>query len=451
MPILFQKSFWDDTWTRRKGIEGKLGCAILAAGLGKRLDPLTTRYLPKPMFPLGGKIPMVEIWVRRMVESGIRDVSMNLCVLAETIKRHFQDGSKFGCNITYVEEETPSGTLGGICKQALGSKAKRLPGEKPVKLKPFKGSTLIVPSGDIVTNFGPELLEKMYDIHTRAGAAFTIVLVPVPPERKKDYGTAVLSKPQRHKGIVSKSGRITQFLEKSPDSPSNLSNASIYMIEVELLRLLDPLRTVAKADAPEPFYDFGKHVFPALLRKLPYISLPKDMPVWGIQYDGEWFDVGLKRDYLRVNKCLLDGEIDVPLPYEKLPWGYLGTDVAIDFSRVNIVPPVIIGNQCTVEAGATVGPYALIGDGWTVEKGATVRNSVLWETYPSFDERGEEMSSTTRRLVDRHEIRRGVTVEESIIAGGTIECDVSERTIEVSPDGQLKTLSIDYVPEGPRA
>ena len=41
--------------------------------------------------------------------------------------------------------------------------------------------------------------------------------------------------------IVSKSGRIAEFIEKDPDSPSNLNNASIYMIETEVLKALDAL------------------------------------------------------------------------------------------------------------------------------------------------------------------------------------------------------------------
>ena len=89
--------------------------AILAAGLGKRMDPLTAHHLPKPLFPLGGKVPMAEVWVRRLVRSGITDISMNLCVLADTIKRHFQDGTKFGAKIRYVEEDSPSGRSVTIC------------------------------------------------------------------------------------------------------------------------------------------------------------------------------------------------------------------------------------------------------------------------------------------------------------------------------------------------
>lgn len=115
------------------------------------------------------------------MESGITDVSMNLCVLANLIKRHFHYGQKFGANLSYVQEDVPSGTLGGVCKQALGERSKKLASDRcTVTQEPYRGSTLIVPSGDIVTNFGSDLLEEMYDIHRASGAAFTMALVPVP-------------------------------------------------------------------------------------------------------------------------------------------------------------------------------------------------------------------------------------------------------------------------------
>ena len=416
------------------------------------MDPLTAAHLPKPLFPLGGKLPMAEVWVRRLVESGITDISMNLCVLSETIKRHFKDGSKFGARIGYVDEEVPSGTLGGVCKQAFGCEAKRLLSEQDhPQATPFQGSTVIAPSGDIVTNFGSELLEEMYEIHKQVGAALTMVLVPVPWERRKDFGTVVLENPERRQDIVSQSGRIEEFVEKDPNSPSNLNNASIYMIETDLLKYLDEMRTEAQLDVPTPFYDFGKHVFPALLGKLPGISIDKKFLLWGIRYDGSWFDVGQKRDYLRVNEQLLDGQIDITLPYEKLPWGFLGNNVNIDFSKVTIRPPVVIGNNCIVEPGATLGPYAVIGDDWRIQKRVELEHSVLWERFSFFDSRGREIPAEARKQVDRHEIRSGVKVSQSIIAGGDIQTDIHEKTVDVDEDGELQILSIDYVPEGPRA
>lgn len=454
MPIKFDENYWkENCWTYKNGLEGKIKGAILAAGLGKRMDPLTVTHLPKPLFPLGGKVPMAEIWVRRFVNSGITDVSMNLCVLSETIKRYFKDGSKFAANISYVHEDVPTGTLGGVCKQALGRNSKSVyPDETIPQFKEFGGTTLIVPSGDVVTNFGAELLEKMYEIHKSVGSKFTMVLVPIPEERKKDFGTVVLENPKECHGIICNSGPIKEFREKDPNSPSNLNNASIYMIEMDLIRILDKYRTAADVTIEKPFYDFGKHVFPAMLDQLPYIKLPEEYKkLLGIQYNGEWFDVGQKRDYLKVNKSLLDNEINITLPYEKLPWGYMGTNTVVDYSKITIIPPVVIGNNCEIRPGATIGPYAVIGDGWKIEKGATVRHTVLWERLPYFTKDGKEISIEDRKLVDWHEIKRNVTVEWCIVAGGIVEENIKEKTVDVLEDGSPSINPIDYVPKGPRA
>ncbi len=443
MPIEFSQSFWQQCWASRRGVHADIRGAILAAGLGRRMEPLTD-HLPKPLFPLGGKVSMAELWVRALVASGITDVSMNLCVLGETIKSHFQDGTKFAARIGYVEEDVPSGTLGGVCKQALGAGTKCVRADEVMPAGPkFAGSTLIVPSGDIATNFDAARLEEMYDVHKRAGAACTVVLVPVPWERRKDFGTVILSSPETRPGLLSRSGRIEEFREKDPDSPSNLNNASIYMLEMELLEALDALRTEARPDLREPFYDFGKHVFPAMLGRLPYVSLPADCVLWGVEYDGAWFDVGQKRDYLQVNESVLDGELVLDLPYEKLPWGYLGNGVDIDFSRTTIHPPVVIGNGCVVGRGCRLGPYAVVGDGWSLEDGVAIRRSVLWERAAS--------PGDGSAAADPHAVRHGVTIEGSIVVGGAIATDLREQTAALGEDGALRILPIDYVPGGERA
>jgi NDP-sugar pyrophosphorylase family protein len=452
MPIHFEPSFWADRWARRRDVAGELRCTILAAGLGRRMEPLTTHHLPKPMFPLGGAVPMAELWVRTMVDAGITDVTMNLCVLSRAIERHFRSGTALGADVRYVEEKTPSGTLGAVTKQVLGHRAKRtFDGETTPDLPPFAGSTVIAPSGDIVTDLSAEILEEAYDLHRKAGAAFTMVLVPVPWERRKDFGTVVLDRPESRSSLLSKSGRITEFREKDPESPSNLNNASIYIVERQLLETLDALRTEVRLELDEPFYDFGKHVFPAMLGELPYAELPGDHLLWGLEYDGRWLDVGQKRDYLRVNEKVLDGELEVELPYQKLPWGHLGSEVEIDFDRVEIRPPVVIGHRCTVEPGAVLGPYAVIGDGWSVGAEAEIRRSVLWPRLPFFAADGTEIPEAERRSVDPHRIGPGVTVEESIVTGGGIAEDVREKTVDVLADGEQRVLPIDQVPSGPRA
>lgn len=437
-------------WASGREERDRLGGTILAAGLGRRLEPLTARYIPKPLFPLGGKAPMVEAWVRKLVASGISDLSMNLCVLKETIRGCFGDGARYGARLSYVDEETPTGTLGGVCKQALGRDAKVLPGEAPLTNEPFRGSTVIAPSGDIVTNVGPDQLEELYDIHQRVGAALTMVLVPIAPERRKDFGTAILRQPESRTGVLSSSGRIIEFREKDPDSPSVLNNASIYFIDLGFLKELDALRTPAKLGVDRPFYDFGKQVFPALLGKLPHVDLSRNNLLWGVQYDGAWFDVGQKRDYLTVNEQVLDGRLDFAIPYEKRPWGHLGANVSIDLSRTKIVPPVVIGNDCTIEPGATLGPYAVIGDGWTIGRDAKVSRSVLWERYPMVRADGSQLSMDEMRRLDPHRIAAGVSITDSIVAGGDIRTSVSASTVVLDDDGNLEVTSIDASPDGPR-
>jgi len=446
MPIEYTDQFWKQCWASRQGLRPDLKGAVLTAGLGKRLDPLTAYHLPKPLFPLGGKVPIAETWARRFISSGITDVTLNLCLMADAIKHHFNSGAKFGLDLTYVEEEVPSGTLGGVCKMALGSMAKRVSDHEIVPaMPPFTGSTLLVPSGDIVANFGPDCMEEMYAIHRASGAALTIVLTPIEADRRKDFGTAVLKSPERRSGQLSLSGAVQEFREKDPDSPSCLNNASIYMIEMDLLRMIDAHRTEAALKVQCPLYDFGKHLFPAMLGQLDYVTLPKDCSVlWGIQFDGRWFDVGNKRDYLHVNQRVLDGDIDVPLTYEKLPWGYLGKGVAIDFSAVKIRPPVVIGNDCKVERGAILGPYAVIGDGWNIERGAHIENSVLWERYPYYVDGKHAISIKKRLNVDWHEVRAGVHVKDCIIAGGRIEADTFASTVDVREDGEVVSIPLDY-------
>ncbi len=424
--------------------------SILAAGLGRRLEPLTARYIPKPLFPLGGKTPMAEIWVRKLVDAGVADITMNLCVGRDAIREHFQDGRRFDTPISFIEEETPSGTLGGVCKQAFGRQTRLVEGETAPAIEPFTGSTLIVPSGDIVTNLDAPLIAELLELHRQAGAAFTLALVPVPRERIKDYGTAVLDAPRTRSGPLSRDGRIVRFHEKDPNSPSNLNNASVYFIETRLLRELAEHRTAAQFGVAEPFYDFGKHVFPALLGQLPYARLASDNLLWGVQYDGEWFDVGQKRDYLQVNEFVLDGRIAIDLPYAPRPWGFLGTNVELDLDRVQITPPVVIGNGCRIATGASLGPYAVIGDGWKIGPEARIARSVLWERYPLVGDHGQRLAHDHLGKIDTHEVAAGASIESAIVAGGRIDRDLRDCTVTLDEQGRMLILPLDHIPDGPR-
>jgi len=423
---------------KRLAIIGRnvVGAGILAAGVAKRLEPISA-IIAKPAFPLGGCVPIAETWVRRLEDLGVSELAMNLHRVPESIKGHFGNGEKFLVNINYVDEAQPSGTLGGALKMMRALKSR------------INGSftTMIVPSGDIVSEISLEDFERMLALHRQNGAAVTLMLTSVPWERVREFGTAQLQGIELKAGSSiprSTFGNLVDFKEKDPRSTSNLINASCYFIETRFLEDVEGDLTECTTDTslvPEPFHDFGRQVFPAMLGKLPYkshLAKYKDK-LFGFVSDARWFDVGRKRDYLDVNKAVLDGQVNLHLPYNKYSWGWIGSGVDIDLAKVTIIPPVVIGNNCEILDGAVIGPYAVIGDGWLIQEDARVQNSVLWQHLPY-------SNISKRRMVNR-----GVTVSSSIVVGGTIRSDVSNKTVDVADNGELIISDIDTVPDGPRA
>ncbi len=410
----------------------KLGVCMLAAGIAKRLEPISA-IIAKPAFPLAGRIPIAELWVRKFVEAGVPTLSMNLHRVPESIRGYFGDGAAFGADITYVYEPEPSGTLGGAIKMVRALQQKGLHPQR-----------VFIPSGDIVSEIGEEQLQEMVQRHVKSGAAFTVMLAPVPWERRVDYGTVVLEGIAPNLDVAPGTyARIDGFLEKVADSPSNENNASNYLVETDFLLELEPYLTEAKVGVEEPCYDFGKHVLTGMTGKVPHLGFlaRRGRDLYGYEPGRLWFDVGQKRDYLEVNRAALDGAIGLELPYRKTEWGWMGEGVQMQIDRVTIEPPVIIGDRCTIAPGAVIGPYACISEGWEVKERARIRDAVLWPHYHCSGIAADAAS----------EVGEGVVVDTAIVAGGRIRSDLREQTAHPQADGQLQVTDIDWAPGGERA
>ncbi|WP_458526737.1 N-acetylmuramate alpha-1-phosphate uridylyltransferase MurU [Onishia taeanensis] len=89
---------------------------ILAAGLGKRMRPLTDTC-PKPLLPVAGK-PLIVHHLERLAAAGIVEVVINVSYRAEQIIAALGDGAAHGVNIEWSREDRPLETGGGI-RQAL--------------------------------------------------------------------------------------------------------------------------------------------------------------------------------------------------------------------------------------------------------------------------------------------------------------------------------------------
>ncbi|CAA6815494.1 MAG: Glucose-1-phosphate thymidylyltransferase (EC [uncultured Sulfurovum sp.] len=89
---------------------------ILAAGLGSRMRPLTNNT-PKPLLEIGGK-PLIVWHIEQLEEAGFTDIVINVAYLGQQIIQYLGDGSKFGVNILFSDEQNEGAleTAGGIVK-----------------------------------------------------------------------------------------------------------------------------------------------------------------------------------------------------------------------------------------------------------------------------------------------------------------------------------------------
>lgn len=85
---------------------------LMAGGLGTRLRPLTENT-PKPMLKVGNR-PILETIIKNFAAHGFVNITISLNYKGDMIKEYFKDGSDFGVNIDYVEENIRLGTAGAL-------------------------------------------------------------------------------------------------------------------------------------------------------------------------------------------------------------------------------------------------------------------------------------------------------------------------------------------------
>lgn len=125
---------------------------IMAGGKGERLKPLTNDC-PKPMLEINGK-PILEIILERAINAGFKNYYISVNYLKHKIKEYFNDGSKWGVSIKYLEESEPLGTCGALSL---------LPGDL--------SEDIIVMNGDVVTDLD---YERFLKFHKKGGAPMSI-------------------------------------------------------------------------------------------------------------------------------------------------------------------------------------------------------------------------------------------------------------------------------------
>ncbi len=216
---------------------------ILCGGEGTRLRPYTYD-LPKPMLLLGNK-PILQHIIERLKKNGLIDYILTVGYLKEKIIDYFGNGSKFGVNIKYAEENEPLGTAGST----LSSKSD------------IDGAFVVL-MGDALIDFD---IKDLVGHHRKSKCIATVVVKK--HITKVEYGVAKIE-----------NKLIKEFVEK-PEL-EHFVNTGIYLFES---RIFDFIKEKE---------DFAKNVFPRLLKSGEKIN--------SYELKGKWIDIGRKEDYDKI-------------------------------------------------------------------------------------------------------------------------------------------------------
>lgn len=170
-----------------KSLQGDTYGVILCGGEGRRLRPLTF-YFQKAMIPVGSQQkPLLEYIVRLLKYHGISKIVMLIGYKGQQIVNYFNNGDRYGVEITYVWDNPEYSGNGGALLNAY------LNGH-------FEGARhILVYYGDILSDIN---LTELMQMHRGGGFAATLALSP-------NYRVAV--------GVAEVEGNeVVKMVEKPP-------------------------------------------------------------------------------------------------------------------------------------------------------------------------------------------------------------------------------------------
>jgi NDP-sugar pyrophosphorylase family protein len=215
---------------------------ILAGGKGTRLRPYTTT-LPKPLMPIGGEKPILEIVLNQLAQNGFDHITMAVNHMANLIMAFFGDGSKWGIKIDYSFEDKPLSTIG------------------PLTLIPDLPENFLVMNGDILCNIS---YRQFFESHVQN--ANDVSVSTFKRDVKIDFGVIEYNE----------KFQVTAFIEK-PVYHYDVS-MGIYCLN---RRIVDSL---PRGEA----YGFDNLMLDCLNTRAKVTTKP---------FDGFWLDIGRPEDY----------------------------------------------------------------------------------------------------------------------------------------------------------
>lgn len=235
--------------TAPSGPSPKRHAVLVVGGRGVRLRPYTS-MVPKPLVPVGDDHSVVEVILRQLAAHGFSRSTLALGHLGHLIRAYVGDGSQWGIDVDYVQEETPLGTIGP---------ALTLLDDLP--------EDFLLMNGDVLTDID---YADLFDSHLRSGDPVTVACHH--EEYRIEYGVLEIA-----------DGRIAGFREK-PSVGCDV-NMGVYVLSRRCLWRYRPGNPLG----------FDQLVLDLIDRGTPPGCYPSD---------GVWVDVGNADEYERANREL---------------------------------------------------------------------------------------------------------------------------------------------------
>jgi UTP--glucose-1-phosphate uridylyltransferase len=235
---------------------------ILAAGLGKRFQPIT-RVIPKPMLPIGNK-PTLDYIIKELIDSGIEQILIVVGHRKEMIEEYYRGRAE----IQFVAQNTSNGTAPAV-----------LLAEDFVNGQAFA----LCLSDEIVESIIP-CTKQLIDVFIEYNASMVTAIEETTVAKIHSYNSVNMGIIQ---GVQDNVARISSIVEKpQSSSPSLFTSIGRYIIAPEIFSLIRLLKVEETREL------YLTEAFNLLL---------KDNTAYGLFFEGKRWDIGTKEGWIETN------------------------------------------------------------------------------------------------------------------------------------------------------
>ena len=321
---------------------------ILAGGQGSRLGVLT-RWRAKPAVPYGGKYRIIDFPLSNCTNSGIDVVGVLTQYEPFVLNSYIGNGAPWDLNTNnggaYVL--SPYTHVGDEGHWYLGTADAIYQNIRFIDR--FDPEYVVILSGDHIYKMD---YSKMIRFHCDNDADATIAVMPVPIEEASRFGILATDDQQR----------VTDFVEKPANPPSNLASMGIYVFSWEKARKY----LVEDAEKENSSHDFGKDIIPTMLAS--------DERLFAYSFEGYWRDVGTIDSLWEANMDLLEKDSGLEMNDE---WKIYSRNPNLPAARIGIgarLDNCMVAEGCNVEGEVK---HSVLFQGVQVGEGARIVDSIV--------------------------------------------------------------------------